>query len=103
LLSIVVFSRNINFNNFAFFPILTIEKFKSKTMASYKKIPLKPFPNGWYMVAHSNEVKNGEIITRRFAGKDVLLFRTESGKLVYYRALLSTHGWPFWSWWKSRR
>jgi len=50
-------------------------------MASYKKIPLKPFPNGWYMVAHSHQVKNREIITRRLVGKDVLLFRTESGKL----------------------
>ncbi|MFN8284659.1 MAG: Rieske 2Fe-2S domain-containing protein [Chitinophagales bacterium] len=51
-------------------------------MASYKRIPLKPFPNGWYMVAHSNEIKNGEIITKRFAGKDIILFRTESGKLA---------------------
>ncbi len=51
-------------------------------MASYKRIPLKPFPNGWYVVAHSNELKKGEIITKRFAGKDILLFRTESGKLA---------------------
>lgn len=51
-------------------------------MASYKRIPLKPFPNGWYVVAHSHEIKNGQIITKRFAGKDILLFRTESGKLA---------------------
>lgn len=51
-------------------------------MASYKRIPLKPFPNGWYVAAHSDEVKNGAIVTRRFAGKDILLFRTESGRLA---------------------
>ena len=51
-------------------------------MASYKRIPLKPFPNGWYVLAHSNELEKGQIITKRFAGKDVLLFRTESGKLA---------------------
>jgi nitrite reductase/ring-hydroxylating ferredoxin subunit len=51
-------------------------------MSSYKKIPLKPFPNGWYAIAHSRDVRSKEIITRRFAGKDVLLFRTESGALA---------------------
>src|SRR4051794_17857328 len=51
-------------------------------MASYKRIPLKPFPNGWYVIAFSDEVKNQQIITRRFAGKDVLLFRSETGVLA---------------------
>ncbi len=51
-------------------------------MASYKRIPLKPFPNGWYKIALSKELKNGDIITKRFAGKDIILFRTESGKLA---------------------
>lgn len=51
-------------------------------MTSYKRIPLKPFPNGWYVLAYSAEVGNGEIITRRFVGKDILIFRTESGKLA---------------------
>ncbi len=51
-------------------------------MASYKRIPLKPFPNGWYVVAHSTEIKESQIITKRFGGKDILLFRTENGKLA---------------------
>lgn len=51
-------------------------------MAVYKRIPLKPYPNGWYVLAHSTEVRNGQIITRRFAGKDILIFRSESGKLA---------------------
>ncbi|PUZ27662.1 Rieske [2Fe-2S] domain-containing protein [Chitinophaga costaii] len=49
---------------------------------AYKRIPLKPFPNGWYTVAFSHELKNGEILTRRFAGKDIVLFRTVSGALA---------------------
>lgn len=51
-------------------------------MSIYKRISLKPFPNGWYAVAYSDEVKNGQITTKRFAGKDLVLFRTESGKLA---------------------
>lgn len=51
-------------------------------MASYKKIPLKPFPNGWYVVAHSHEVKNGEMLNVKIFGRDVIVFRTESGKLA---------------------
>jgi len=51
-------------------------------MAGYKRIPLKPFPNGWFTLAYSHELKNGEILTRRFAGKDIVLFRTQSGKLA---------------------
>ncbi|MCB9033648.1 MAG: Rieske (2Fe-2S) protein [Chitinophagales bacterium] len=55
-------------------------------MAVYKKIPLKPFPNGWYVVALSEELKQGEIITRQFVGKEIVIYRTESGKAVVAEA-----------------
>ncbi|MEZ5004729.1 MAG: Rieske 2Fe-2S domain-containing protein [Chitinophagales bacterium] len=38
------------------------------------------FPTGWFVIALSNEVKKGEILSRTFSGKDVVIFRTESGK-----------------------
>lgn len=69
-------------------------------MASYKRIPLKPFPNGWYVI-HSHEVKSREIITKRFAGKDILLFRTESGKLAVTRPYCPHMGGHLSSWWQD--
>ncbi len=29
-------------------------------MSTYKRIPLKPFPNGRYVVAHTDEIKTGK-------------------------------------------
>ena len=46
----------------------------------YQKIPLKPYPSGWYVLAATNDLKNGEIVTRKFCGKEVVVFRTQSGK-----------------------
>lgn len=46
----------------------------------YQKIPLKPHPTGWYVVSASHELKKGDIITRKFCGKDIIIFRTQSGK-----------------------
>ncbi len=41
---------------------------------------LPPFPNGWYALATSKELKKGAVKTKKLAGKDVVLYRTESGK-----------------------
>jgi nitrite reductase/ring-hydroxylating ferredoxin subunit len=46
----------------------------------YQKIPLKPHPTGWYVVSASHELKKGDIVTRKFCGKDIVIFRTQSGK-----------------------
>jgi hypothetical protein len=46
----------------------------------YQKIPLKPHPTGWYVVSASHELKKGDIVTRKFCGKDIIIFRTQSGK-----------------------
>jgi nitrite reductase/ring-hydroxylating ferredoxin subunit len=48
----------------------------------YQKIPLKPYPNGWYVLANSDEIKNGQILSKKFAGKELIIFRTESGKIA---------------------
>lgn len=48
----------------------------------YKKIPLKPYPNGWYVLATSDEVKTGGILTKKFVGKELVVFRTASGQVA---------------------
>jgi phenylpropionate dioxygenase-like ring-hydroxylating dioxygenase large terminal subunit len=39
------------------------------------------FPSGWFVLARSKEVPRGAVLTRRLAGEDVVLFRTETGVL----------------------
>ncbi len=43
---------------------------------------LRPFPSGWYALGFSEEVARGKVVTRRLAGRDVVLFRTEGGELA---------------------
>ncbi len=45
------------------------------------KISLNPFPNGWYVLASSSELDAGQILNRKFAGKEIVVFRTELGKI----------------------
>jgi len=42
---------------------------------------LRPFPHGWYSVGFSSEVAVGAVVTRKLAGREVVLFRTASGEL----------------------
>ncbi|MFE2998030.1 Rieske 2Fe-2S domain-containing protein [Nocardia sp. NPDC059246] len=44
--------------------------------------PLPPFPFGWFAVAGSADVRPGQVITRRLAGRDVVLTRLRSGRLA---------------------
>lgn len=39
-----------------------------------------PIPNGWFVVATSDEVGAGEVTARHYFGRDLVLFRTESGE-----------------------
>ena len=38
-----------------------------------------PLPNGWFQIAHSDEVAAGDVRPLRYFGTDLVLFRTESG------------------------
>ena len=40
------------------------------------------FSIGWYAIALACEVKSGTTLKRTFGGKDVVIFRTESGKVA---------------------
>ena len=41
----------------------------------------KTIPSGWYFCAESSEVKAGEVIAKALFGKNLILWRTESGVL----------------------
>ena len=51
------------------------------------RFPYSANPNGWFRVAYSNELADGEVKALKFFGKDLVLFRTESGEA----ALLDAH------------
>jgi len=40
---------------------------------------MTPYPDGWFRVAYSDEIKPGEVKPLLLLGKDLVLFRTESG------------------------
>ena len=39
-----------------------------------------PIPNGWFMVAYSDEVTAGRVLPMRYFGEDLIAFRGESGE-----------------------
>jgi cholesterol 7-desaturase len=41
---------------------------------------LPPHPTGWYATCFSAEVRSGSLLTRTFMGRDLVLFRTQSGE-----------------------
>ncbi|MEA5622440.1 aromatic ring-hydroxylating dioxygenase subunit alpha [Nostoc sp. UHCC 0251] len=44
------------------------------------RFPFSSFPNGWFCVATSEELRPGKVIPLHYFGKDLVLFRTEDGK-----------------------
>lgn len=40
---------------------------------------LPPFPNGWYALAFSRELRAGQVLNARFMGRELVLFRTAAG------------------------
>ncbi|MCB9234223.1 MAG: Rieske 2Fe-2S domain-containing protein [Bacteroidia bacterium] len=43
---------------------------------------LPPYPSGWYLVCLTEKLKPGVIISEKFCGEDVVIFRTASGEPV---------------------
>jgi nitrite reductase/ring-hydroxylating ferredoxin subunit len=42
---------------------------------------LPPYPQGWYAVGFASELSPGRVLTRRFMGRDIVVFRTGSGRV----------------------
>src|SRR5262245_43426879 len=43
------------------------------------RFPMPRYPNGWAQVAYSEELPPGGVMPLRYFGRDLVLFRTESG------------------------
>lgn len=43
---------------------------------------LRPFPRCWYALAFSHELARGQLLSRRLAGSEIVVFRTASGRAV---------------------
>ncbi|WP_232668087.1 Rieske 2Fe-2S domain-containing protein [Pseudonocardia sp. TRM90224] len=46
---------------------------------AYTDDPPLPYPDGWFCVALTGEVRVGHLVTRRLAGRDLVLYRTDDG------------------------
>lgn len=44
-------------------------------------VPRLPYPDGWFALAASHELKAGKVLTRRLMGEDVVLYRTAGGTM----------------------
>lgn len=41
---------------------------------------LEAFPTGWFVLCFSDELKQGQVLSRQFMGQDVVVYRTQSGR-----------------------
>ena len=44
------------------------------------RFPMPRYPNGWFQVAYSEELPEGGVMPLRYFGRDLVLFRTETGE-----------------------
>ncbi|CAA0117598.1 3-ketosteroid-9-alpha-monooxygenase, oxygenase component [BD1-7 clade bacterium] len=49
--------------------------------ADTKRHPFSSYPNGWYIIGTSADVKAGDVKTYRYFGQEIVVFRTKSGEL----------------------
>jgi nitrite reductase/ring-hydroxylating ferredoxin subunit len=45
------------------------------------RFPFPRYPNGWFQIAYSEDVKPGGVAPLKYFGRDLVLFRTEAGKV----------------------
>jgi len=45
------------------------------------RIPLPPYPNGWFAVAHSDSLARGQVRGVHYLGEDLVIFRGEDGQV----------------------
>jgi nitrite reductase/ring-hydroxylating ferredoxin subunit len=50
-------------------------------MGEYR-YPFPPYPTGWYFVAESSALAPGDVVPMRWFGRDLVAFRTASGRAV---------------------
>ena len=46
------------------------------------RYPMPPYPNGWFQIGVSHELAPGQVETLRYFGRELVLYRTESGQAL---------------------
>ncbi len=54
---------------------------RNSTFRQSNMVPHQPYPKGWFYLCMSKDVKKGKTLGLQRFGKDLVVFRTESGKL----------------------
>ena len=49
--------------------------------SSYR-YPFAPFPDGWFLLLQSHQLRAGEVLPLRYFGRDLVAYRTASGRAV---------------------
>jgi 3-ketosteroid 9alpha-monooxygenase subunit A len=50
------------------------------------RYPFAPYPDGWYLLRESAAVNIGDVVPLHYFGRDLVLFRNESGRAVVFDA-----------------
>ncbi|MBC7863042.1 MAG: Rieske (2Fe-2S) protein [Bacteroidia bacterium] len=53
----------------------------SEKSLQIKEAQLHPYPKGWYVVADSKDVLPGKIVSKKIFGQEIIIFRTQKGKI----------------------
>ncbi len=51
-------------------------------ISTRKKNRLRAFPTGWFVICFSDELEKCALLERKFMGQDLVVFRTESGRVA---------------------
>lgn len=67
-------------------PVLRPQANRALLVKDEPTAPRLPYPNGWYRVCVSDELPIGAVLTRRFMGEDIVIYRTSSGAVLAVEA-----------------
>ena len=55
---------------------------RDQARSSAYRYPFAPFPDGWFLVLESKQLGVGDVLPLRYFGRDLVAFRTASGRAV---------------------
>lgn len=57
------------------------KQIRSEPTAAPERFPFRGYPKGWFVVALSEDVPPGRVVTMRYFGRDLIAYRGESGRV----------------------
>jgi nitrite reductase/ring-hydroxylating ferredoxin subunit len=61
---------------------MTVESAAGAGAREEYRYPFEAYPTGWYLLVESGELECGKVLPLRYFGRDIVLYRTESGRPV---------------------